>query len=122
MSSKRIAKCFEDVVGAIGLIESWVNEAGGPTEALFHDMKARSAIERQLLVISEAARRLDKIDPSAAPRLAPDIDWPGIRGIGNFIRHRYDDLDSSVLVDALQIRLTELRVACQRALDILKAS
>ena len=122
MSSKRIAKCFDDVLGAIALIENWVNEAGGPTEALFHDLKARSAIERQLLVISEAASRLDKIDPSAALLLAPQIDCPGIRGIGNFIRHRYDDLDSNVLVDVLHNRLTELRLACQRALDILNAS
>jgi uncharacterized protein with HEPN domain len=122
MPSDRIAKCFHDMLNAIGLIESWVNESGGASETVFHDMKARSAIERQLLVISEAASRLYKIDPSAAPRLAPAIDWPGIRGIGNFIRHRYDDLDSNVLVDVLRNRLIELRLACQRALQILKAS
>jgi hypothetical protein len=28
-----------------------------------------------LLVISEAAIRLDKLDPTAAPRLAPSVEW-----------------------------------------------
>jgi uncharacterized protein with HEPN domain len=72
-----------------------------------------------LLVISEAAIRLDKLDPTAAPRLAPNVNWAGIRGIGNFIRHKYDDLDTSVLVDVIRNRLIELRDACERALDTL---
>jgi uncharacterized protein with HEPN domain len=93
MPSERIAKCFRDTLGAISLIESWVDEAGGADKAILHDLKARSAIERQLLVVSEAAIRLDKLDSTAAPRLAPSVDWSGIRGMGNFIRHTYDDLD-----------------------------
>ena len=48
-------------------------------------------LSRQLLVISEAAIRMHKIDATVGPKLVPDIDWPGIRGIGNFIRHKYDD-------------------------------
>jgi uncharacterized protein with HEPN domain len=62
-----------------------------------------------LLVVSEAAIRLDKLDSTAAPRLAPSVDWSGIRGMGNFIRHKYDDLDSSILIDVLRNRLIELR-------------
>jgi len=80
----------------------------------------RSAIERQLLVISEAAIRLDRLDPTAAPRLAPGVDWPGIRGIGNFIGHKYDDLDASILVDVVRNRLIGLRDACVRAVDTLE--
>jgi uncharacterized protein with HEPN domain len=122
MPSERIAKCFRDALDAIVLIETWVQEAGGADQALFHDIKARSAIERQLMVISEAAIRLDKLDPTAAARLAPDIDWPGIRGIGNFIRHKYDDLDTSILVDVLRNRLGDLRKSCVAALESLSVS
>jgi uncharacterized protein with HEPN domain len=96
-------------------------EAGGAEQAILRDLKARSAIERQLLIISEAAIRLDKLDPAAAPRLAPSVDWSGVRGIGNFIRHKYDDLDTSILVDVIGNRLTELRQACLHALETLKA-
>lgn len=116
MPSERVKSCLQDIVDAIDLIETWVREAGGAERAVYHDAKTRSAVERQLLVISEAAIRLDKLDSSAAPRLAPTIDWPGIRGIGNFIRHKYDDLDRSILVEAIKNRLAELRSACEDAI------
>ena len=119
MSSDRIAKGFKDILDAADLIAEWVDRAGGAEAAIFRDAQVRSAIERQVLIISEAATRLNKIDPMAAPALAPGIDWPGIRGIGNFIRHRYDDLDKSVLVDVIENRLRELRSACLRALEAL---
>jgi len=73
------------------------------------------AIERQLLVISEAAIRLDRLDATAARRLAPGVDWAGIRGIG-----KYDDLDASILVDVVRNRLIGLRDACVRAVDTLE--
>jgi uncharacterized protein with HEPN domain len=76
----------------------------------------RSGVERQILVISEAANRLYGVDPLIAPRLAPDIDWAGIRGIGNFIRHKYDDLDTTILVDVITNRLRLLRMAAECAL------
>lgn len=116
MPSERIAKCFEEIIAAVDLIDTWVREEGGPERAILNDAKTRSAIERQFLVISEAAIRLDKLDPTAAPRLAPDIDWPGIRGIGNFIRHKYDDLDRSILIEAIKNRLSDLRKACEDAI------
>ena len=118
--SERIAKCFRDVLDAISLIEAWVKASGGADQAICHEIKTRSAIERQLLVISEAAIRVDRLDPTAAPRLAPGVDWPGIRGIGNFIRHKYDDLDASILVDVVRNRLIGLRDACVRAVETLE--
>src|SRR5258708_3856693 len=113
MPSDRLAQCFGDVVVAADLIKKWIGQAGGVDAAIYHDLLIRSAIERQLLVISEAAIRMHKIDPVAGPTLAPDVDWPGIRGIGNFIRHKYDDLDASVLTDVLSNRLENLRVAAE---------
>jgi uncharacterized protein with HEPN domain len=65
--------------------------------------------------------RLHRLDPASAPRLAPNVDWPGIRGIGNFIRHKYDDLDTTILLDVVRNRLSELRRACLGALDALQA-
>jgi hypothetical protein len=61
-------------LGAIQLIETWVEEAGSTDKAILQDLKARSAIERQLLIISEAAIHLGKLDPTAVARLAPSVD------------------------------------------------
>ena len=116
MPSERIAACFRDILESIRLIETWVDEAASLGAAVLEDMKARSAIERQLLIISEAAVRMHKLDPQAAPQLAPGIDWQGIRGIGNFIRHKYDDLDTSILSDVIRTRLRPLHDACADAL------
>lgn len=113
MPSERIGRAFADISRAIDFIESWVAEAGG-VDAALRDAKARSAIERQLLVISEAAIRLDRIDPAFSPSHAPDIDWPGVRGIGNFIRHKYDDLDVQIIADVLTHRLAPLKAAVSR--------
>ena len=120
MSSERLVAAFEDVIRAVDLIDAWIDEAGGAAIALRPDTQSRSAIERQLLIISEAAIRVHKIDPGELARLAPNVDWPGVRGVGNFIRHKYDDLDSAIIAGIVGDRLGVLRSACSRAIEILK--
>ena len=122
MPSKRVAGCFGDIVTAADLILRWVEEAGGVEAAVNRNVLVRSAIERQLLVISEAAIRLQKLSPDAMDTFAPEIDWPGIRGLGNFIRHKYDDLDAKVIADVLRHRLGGLRDGAKRALAQFNAS
>lgn len=122
MSSERLIVAFEDIVRAIDLIDRWVKEAGGAANALRADAQSRSAVERQLLIISEAAIRLHKLDPEVAARLAPSVDWPGVRGVGNFIRHKYDDLDGAIIAGIVGEKLTELRSACAAAIKTLKNS
>ena len=116
MPSRRLVACFADIRAAIALMKQWTVDAGGPEQAIYHNALVRSAIERQILVLSEAAVRLHKLDPDAASRLAPDIDWPGIRGMGNFIRHKYDDLDTQTIVDVLTNRLDQLDAAAAQAI------
>lgn len=120
MSSDRLVAAFEDIVRAVDLIDVSVMEAGGAGVALAPETQSRSAIERQLLIISEAAIRLHKLDPGAAARLAPSVDWPGVRGVGNFIRHKYDDLDSAIIAGVVGERLGELREACNKAMARLR--
>ena len=117
MLSERIRQCFADIVAAAELIKTWIARAGGVDQAISHDILIRSAIERQLLTISEAAVRLHKLDPLVASALAPNIDWAGVRGIGNFIRHKYDDLDAGIIADVLQNRLDELHAAASAVLS-----
>lgn len=121
MPSERLAACFQDILAAVDLIQGWIADLGGIPQAI-HNPLVRSAIERQLLVISEAAVRLHKLDPMVAPKLAPDVDWAGVRGIGNFIRHKYDDLDTRSIADVLQNRLVSLHSAARAALAELSGS
>jgi uncharacterized protein with HEPN domain len=58
-------------------------------EAFREDPKTVAAVERKLLLISEAAVRLG----DDAERLCPGLPWRNIRGIGNWLRHRYDSVD-----------------------------
>lgn len=97
-----------------------MKEAGGADDALRADTQSRSAIERQLLIISEAAIRPHKLDAEALMRLAPSIDWPGVRGVGNFIRQKYDDLDGAVIAGIVGEKLGELREECDKAMQTLR--
>lgn len=120
MSSERLVGAFHDIIRAIDLIDVWLKDAGGADDALRPDTQPRSAIERQLLIISEAAIRLHKIDPAAPAQFAPSVDWPGVRGVGNFIRHKYDDLDGAVIAGIVGDKLSDLREACVHAIKTLR--
>lgn len=120
MSSERLVAAFEDIVRAIDLIDAWAKDAGGAVSALRADTQSRSAIERQLLIISEAAVRLHRLDADAISRLAPAVDWPGVRGVGNYIRHKYDDLDGAIVAAIVGGKLGELRDACVQAIAALR--
>jgi uncharacterized protein with HEPN domain len=63
------------------------------------------ALERSIMIISEAVFRL----PDDLLVRHPSINWRSIRGIGNFIRHQYDDVEHRIIwavlrEDALLLR------------------
>jgi uncharacterized protein with HEPN domain len=72
---------------------------------------AMAAVERKLLIISEAAIRLGE----QAPALCPGIPWHKIRGTGNHRRHAYEKVD----VESVWYTVTDdlpLKAAVLRAL------
>ena len=73
------ASALRDIADAIDNIQHFT--AGMDFDTSRHDLKTIGAVERMLLVISEAAIRL-KDD---AARLCPGAPWPEIRGIGNWL-------------------------------------
>ncbi len=73
-------------------------------EAFRQDLTTIAAVERKLLVISEAAIRLKE----DAAKLCPGLPWPEIRGIGNWLRHQYDRVDLETLWNTLQDDLPPL--------------
>ncbi len=82
--------------------------------AFIEDPKTISAVERKLLVISEAAIRLGK----DAEVRCPDLPWGEIRGIGNWLRHQYDAVELSVVWKTVRDDLPPLRAAVMRTLAL----
>lgn len=64
----------------------------------------RDASERCLARISEAAVKLG----ASAPELVPGQDWANIRGIGNLLRHEYDQLDDLRIWKIIDVSLEPL--------------
>jgi uncharacterized protein with HEPN domain len=75
---------LRDISDAIGMIEGFT--LGMDFEAFRRDAKTVAAVERKLLVISEAAIRLGE----QGPLLCPQIPWDKVRGTGNWLRHQYE--------------------------------
>jgi uncharacterized protein with HEPN domain len=80
---------FADILENINLIEDFT--AGMDQTGFAQDARTSNATERCLERISEAAKKLGEV----AESLCPDVPWPQIRGVGNFLRHEYDRIDSA---------------------------
>lgn len=102
---------LEDIRDSISAIERFVN--GMDLDRYSCDERTQAAVERKLLIISEAAIRLK----DTAEAICPGIPWREIRGIGNWLRHEYDRVDLQTIWNTIQDDLPPLKMAVQNALD-----
>ena len=102
---------LKDIFERIVLIEQFVN--GMDLEAYRWDIKTQAAVERKILIISEAAIRMK----DAAELLCPGVPWRDIRGIGNWLRHQYARIDVETVWNTIQDDLPPLKAAIERVLD-----
>ena len=103
---------FQDILNSIRLIEEFV--LGMSFEDFKDDEKTVAAVERKLLVISEAAIRLGE----TAQELCPDTPWRDIRGLGNWIRHQYGDVDSGKVWEMVVQDVPPLKAAVTKVLEL----
>ena len=101
---------LRDILDAINMILQFVY--GMDLRAFQEDPKTIAAVERKILLISEAAARLG----DEAERLCPGLPWRNIRGIGNWLRHRYDRVDVETVWNTVVDDLPPLRAAVLYAL------
>jgi uncharacterized protein with HEPN domain len=104
------ALSLRDILDSIDMIVNFVR--GMDLGAFREDPKTVAAVERKLLLISEAAMRLGE----DADRLCPGLPWHNIRGIGNWLRHRYDRVDVETVWNTVIDDLPSLRSGVLRAL------
>lgn len=99
-----VKKLLEDFRRAAGLISQFVADkalADYTTDSLL-----RSAVERQLEIISEALNRLRKSDAALANRIK---DASRIIAFRNILIHGYDVVDDEIVWDVIQTHLPILR-------------
>lgn len=99
-----------DIAACIESIEQFV--LGMDIDAYRQDEKTQAAVERKMLIISEAAIRLK----DNAESLCPGVPWRDIRGIGNWLRHQYDRVEAEVVWNTVQDDLPALKAAVEKAL------
>src|SRR5664279_3579927 len=100
-----------DILASIQSIERFVS--GMDLDAYAEDERTQAAVERKMLIISEAAIRLKDV----AETICPDVPWRDIRGIGNWLRHQYDRIDVETVWNTIQDDLPPLKAAIERVLD-----
>ena len=71
------------------------------------------ATERAIEIISEASRRI----PSGIKETEPEIPWAKIAGIGNVLRHDYDDVAPRAIWNVIEVDLPPLEEALRRILE-----
>ena len=77
-------------------------------EALEADWQRYWLIQRGIEIISEASRHL----PARLKERHPEIPWTKVAGIGNVLRHGYEDVAAPVLWKLVREDLPVLAQAC----------
>jgi len=62
-------------------------------ETFISDMLLVRAVERSILIVSEAAKSL----PDDLIERYPAVEWHAVRGIGNVLRHEYERIEAKTL-------------------------
>ena len=106
MPFRDIENSLRDIDSAIAHIEEFTS--GMDFEAFREDPKTVAAVERKLLVISEAAIRMGR---EAEERFS-EIPWRDVRGIGNWLRHQYERVELPVLWAAVCDDLPPYKGGC----------
>lgn len=111
MSSERERLRLHDIVENIGRAESYVE--GRNFASFASDTMRVDAVERCLQRITEA---VIKIGPQRMAKIAPDLPVAAVRGLGNLLRHEYDQINLEIVYATVINDLPELRAGCARAL------
>lgn len=101
---------FRDILESIGHINEFLGDMD--FETYQSDRKTRSAVEREMQIITEAAIRLG----GDAEKLCPGPDWKGFRGMGDILRHAYHRVDDKIVWDTVKKDLPSLADAVAKAL------
>lgn len=101
---------LRDILESIEHIEMFLN--GVDFDSYKADIRTKSAVERQVQIITEAAYRLG----DQADTLCPGPDWKGLRGMGNILRHAYHRVEDQIVWDTVKTEFPPLKDAVKKVL------
>ena len=104
------ARHLRDILDAIEHIDLFLDAM--TFDFYQEDLKTKSAVERQMQIMTEAAIRLG----ADAETIAPGPDWAGFRGMGNLLRHAYHRIDDQIIWNTVKDELPPMRQAILKAL------
>lgn len=99
------------ILTALEHIEDFIRDR--TKQALYDDIMFRSAVERQLEIIGEAANRLS---PDLKAERS-EVEWQNIVGFRNFIIHEYFGVDLELVWDIVTTKLAPLKEAVVDLID-----
>lgn len=101
---------LRDILEGLDHIESFLGNMD--LEAYKADIRTKSAVERQMQIITEAAKRLG----DEAEALCPGPDWPGFCRMGDILRHGYHKVDDEIVWNTIKDELPPMREAIMKVL------
>ncbi len=108
----RAPKLLEDIRNAADFVKTVTK--GMSLEQFTQDRLLRQAVERNFEIIGEAARRLEKEDPSTARGIRDCRQFISFR---NVLIHGYDVIDPAIVFSAIMDDLVPLLREVQALLD-----
>ncbi len=111
MSTEREALRLQDIIDNIDRITGYV--AGLEQGAFEADGRTVDAVERCLQRVTEA---VIKIGPERMAALSPQTPVDAVRGLGNMLRHDYDQVDLGTIWRTIHLSLPKLKADCLKAL------
>jgi len=112
----RDAASLWDMVQAIQELQSFTT--GMTYDDYAASVLVQRAVERELEIVGEAARRLSV----EFCQSHPDIDWAGLVGLRNILAHRYDQIRCDRIWDILESNLPTILKRLQALLPPLPNS
>ena len=110
-----LAPRLTDIIEAIEHLRSEM--AGVAIDAFEADWRKRWLVERGVEIISEASRHLT----AAVKERHPEIPGSKVAGIGNVLRHDYENIAAPVRWKLVQDDLLPLERVCREELAIVQA-
>lgn len=112
MKHKRSVVLFlQDILDSIVLIRQYMH--GAVKTGLGHDPVRKDAVERRIEIIAEATKHI----PAQLRATRPEIPWPAIMAMRNFINHEYFAVDDEHLWNVALHHLDPLETAVQAILE-----
>lgn len=102
MSERNISVLLGDIMEAIGNIFEFTKDTS--FEQYCEDIKTRHAVERNFMIIGEAASRI----PDHLKQKYKDVNWRQVKDFRNVIAHDYFGIDNTIVWDIIHLNLPDL--------------